>query len=121
MPSGIPFIVGNEFAERFCFYGINSILTVYLVQQLHFTDSRGAAWQSLFKSGAYFFPMIGAIVSDVFLGKFKTIMIFSMVYVAGCVALALSGNSSTAIALALVRLLQLLPAAVLRAQVDALR
>jgi POT family proton-dependent oligopeptide transporter len=101
MPPGIPFIVSNEFAERFCFYGINSILTVYLVNNLHFTDARAASWQSLFKSGAYFFPMIGAIVSDVVLGKFRTIMIFSLVYVAGCVALALSGSTPSAIGLAL--------------------
>src|SRR6266568_818428 len=73
MPAGIPFIVSNEFAERFCFYGINAILTVYLVQFLHFTDAKGATWQSLFKAGAYFFPLIGAIVSDVFWGKFRTI------------------------------------------------
>jgi POT family proton-dependent oligopeptide transporter len=31
-----------------------------------FTDAKAASWQSLFKSGAYFFPMLGAIVSDVF-------------------------------------------------------
>ena len=98
MPAGIPFIISNEFAERFCFYGINSILTVYMVQYLHFTDSRGAAWQSLFKSGAYFFPLVGAIVSDVFWGKFKTIVIFSLLYVAGCVALALSGHTEAALA-----------------------
>src|SRR2546423_13119384 len=88
MPSGIPFIVSNEFAERFCFYGINSILTLYMVQFLHFTDAKGAAWQSLFKSGAYFFPLIGAVVSDALWGKFRTIMVFSLVYVIGCGALA---------------------------------
>jgi proton-dependent oligopeptide transporter, POT family len=93
MPPGVPYIVSNEFAERFCFYGINSILTIYLVQFLHFTDAKGAAWQSLFKSGAYFFPMIGAIVSDVFWGKFKTIMTFSMIYCAGCVSLALFSDT----------------------------
>src|ERR1700709_2387893 len=78
MPAGIPYIIRTEFAERFCFYGINSILTVFLTQYLHFTDARGASWQSLFKSGAYFFPMVGAIVSDVFWGKFRTIIVFSL-------------------------------------------
>ena len=28
MPAGIPYIVTNEFAERFCYYGINAILSV---------------------------------------------------------------------------------------------
>ncbi len=101
MPAGIPYIVSNEFAERFCFYGINSILTIYLVQFLHFTDAKGAAWQSLFKSGAYFFPMVGAIVADVFWGKFKTIMTFSIAYCAGCVSLALFSDTPLAIGLGL--------------------
>ena len=93
MPPGIPFIISNEFAERFCFYGINSILTVYLVSTLHFTDAKAASWQSLFKSGAYLFPMMGAVISDVFWGKFRTIMVFSGFYAFGCVMLALFGNT----------------------------
>lgn len=101
MPPGIPFIVSNEFAERFCFYGINSILTVYLTQHMHFTESRAASWQSLFKSGAYFFPMLGAIVSDVFWGKFRTIMTFSLVYAVGCFLLAVMGHQQLALALSL--------------------
>jgi len=101
MPSGIPFIISNEFAERFCFYGINSILATYLVNDMHFTDAKAASWQSLFKSGAYLFPMIGAIISDVFWGKFKTIMVFSLVYAAGCVAVATLGNTPTALAMSL--------------------
>lgn len=39
---------------------------------------------------AYFFPLIGAIVSDSFLGKFRTILYVSMIYAAGSVLLALS-------------------------------
>lgn len=93
MPAGIPFIISNEFAERFCFYGINSILTVFMVSNMQFTDAKAASWQSLFKAGAYFFPMLGAIISDVFWGKFKTIMVFSTVYAAGCVSLALIGST----------------------------
>ena len=90
MPSGIPFIIVNEFAERFCYYGINAILSIYMVQFLHFGDAQATQWQSLFKSGAYFFPLAGAIVSDVLLGKFRTIMLFSIAYSAGCGLLAFS-------------------------------
>jgi POT family proton-dependent oligopeptide transporter len=89
MPQGIPFIVANEFAERFCFYGINAILTVYMTQHLHWGDADATKWHSLFKAGAYFFPLVGAIVSDVFWGKYLTIMTFSLVYAMGCGVLAL--------------------------------
>jgi len=80
MPKGIPYIIANEFAERFCFYGINAILSVYLVRYMHFGDAQATVWQSLFKSGAYFFPLVGAVVSDVFWGKFRTIITFSIAY-----------------------------------------
>jgi proton-dependent oligopeptide transporter, POT family len=88
MPPGILFIVANEFAERFCYYGINAILTVYMTRFLRMGDADATTWHSLFKSGAYFFPLVGAIVSDVFWGKFRTILTFSMVYVVGCSVLA---------------------------------
>jgi POT family proton-dependent oligopeptide transporter len=94
MPPGIPYIISNEFAERFCYYGINSILAVYMVQFLHFTDANAATWNSLFKVGAYFFPLVGAIVADVFWAKFKTIIVFSLVYCAGTAALALSTTAT---------------------------
>jgi proton-dependent oligopeptide transporter, POT family len=89
MPRGIPYIVANEFAERFCYYGINAILTVYMTRFLRMGDADATAWHSLFKSGAYFFPLLGAIVSDVLWGKFRTVMTFSMVYAVGCTILAL--------------------------------
>ena len=89
MPQGIPFIVANEFAERFCYYGINAILTIYMTGTLHFGQARATSWQSLFKAGAYFFPLAGAIVADVFWGKFRTIITFSIVYALGCTILAL--------------------------------
>jgi POT family proton-dependent oligopeptide transporter len=100
MPRGIPFIVVNEFAERFCFYGINAMLALFLVQFLKFGEAQATTWASLFKSGAYFFPVLGAVVSDVFWGKFRTVLAFSVVYVVGCVALALS-HSSGALAIGL--------------------
>jgi proton-dependent oligopeptide transporter, POT family len=88
MPSGIPYIVANEFAERFCYYGINAILTVYLVQSLRFGEADATAYSSLFQAGAYIFPLVGAVVSDVFWGKFRTIMTFSLVYATGCTIVA---------------------------------
>jgi hypothetical protein len=89
MPAGIAFIVGNEFAERFCYYGINAILTIYMTQNLGFGQASATKWHSLFKASAYFFPLIGATISDVFWGKYRTIMTFSCVYAAGCAIAAL--------------------------------
>jgi POT family proton-dependent oligopeptide transporter len=34
MPPGIPYIIGNEAAERFNFYGMRAVLTVFMTQYL---------------------------------------------------------------------------------------
>jgi len=102
MPAGIPYIIANEFAERFCYYGVNAILAVYMTQHLHFGEAKATEWQSLFKFGAYFFPLIGAIISDVFWGKYRTIMVLALVYCAGCTVIAFgSGPVSLALGLGL--------------------
>ena len=97
MPSGIPFIVGNELAERFSFYGMKGILTIFMTK--HLLDSTGALVEMaendakgvyhLFTAGAYFFPLLGAIVADVYWGKYKTILWISLMYCVGHGALAL--------------------------------
>ena len=38
MPTGIPYIIGNEAAERFSFYGMKTILVVFIAQYLHLMD-----------------------------------------------------------------------------------
>ena len=103
MPAGIPFIVANEFAERFCYYGINAILTIYMTQFLRVGDAEATTFHSLFKSGAYFFPLVGAIISDVFWGKYRTIITFSLAYAVGCTILAfVPGTAGLLLGLSLV-------------------
>ena len=96
MPPGIPFIIGNEAAERFCFYGLRAILVVYMTQYLRnragelapMNENDANKWYHLFVASNYFFPMLGAIVADAFWGKYRTVFWISLVYCAGCVALA---------------------------------
>lgn len=97
MPSGIPFIVGNEAAERFSYYGMLAILYAFMTKYItdaggadaHMTTEDATAWVHTFKAANYFFPILGAIVADVFFGKYMTIMSLSMVYCAGHAVLAL--------------------------------
>jgi proton-dependent oligopeptide transporter, POT family len=96
MPPGVPYIIGNEAAERFSFYGMRSILivfmTTYMVNKMGMPDRMGDAeargYFSLFVSAVYFLPILGAILAEVFLGKYNTIFWLSIVYCAGHFALA---------------------------------
>lgn len=97
MPPGIPYIVGNEAAERFSFYGMKAILFVFMTKYLMsangsadvMTDEQANTYVHLFVASAYFFPVIGAIVSDWLFGKYLTIISLSIVYCLGHLALAL--------------------------------
>jgi POT family proton-dependent oligopeptide transporter len=90
MPAGIPFIVGNEAAERFCYYGMRAILVAYMTKYLvpAFDDARATEWLHMFQFAAYILPWVGALIADIVLGKFLTIMSFSIIYAAGTVVLA---------------------------------
>jgi POT family proton-dependent oligopeptide transporter len=105
MPDGVRYIVANEFAERFCFYGINAILSVYMAKHLMIGEADATTFHSLFKFAAYASPFIGAIMADVFWGKYRTIMTFSTVYAIGCSIVALvPGKTGLLLGLSLVAL-----------------
>lgn len=97
MPSGIPFIVGNEAAERFSFYGMRTILVVFMTQYLlgrdgqpaPMTENEAMQWHHLFIMAVYFLPLLGSLLSDGLLGKYPTIISLSIVYCFGHLSLAL--------------------------------
>ena len=96
LPPGIPFIIGNEAAERFSFYGMRAILIAYMTLYLSqpsgemnvFKNKEAEAWVHFFVGSAYLFPILGGVLSDAFLGKYKTIIILSFVYCIGHACLA---------------------------------
>jgi len=97
MPGGVPYIIGNELAERFSFYGMKAILTIFMTKYLMdssgglavMSETEGKYWFHIFVMASYFTPIIGAIISDVFLGKYRTIIGLSLFYCLGHLALAL--------------------------------
>ncbi len=96
MPPGIPYIVGNEAAERFNFYGMRAVLVVFMTQYLRnrsgalapMGENEANQWYHWFVATNYFFPILGAIISDAFWGKYRTIFWLSLVYCLGSVVLA---------------------------------
>jgi POT family proton-dependent oligopeptide transporter len=68
-------------------------MTQYLVNSSGVLDVMGEdeakGWYHLFVSAVYFTPLLGALLSDGLLGKFRTIIMLSLVYCAGHFVLAL--------------------------------
>ncbi|XP_077030780.1 solute carrier family 15 member 1-like [Agelaius phoeniceus] len=82
-PLSIFFIVINEFCERFSYYGMKAVLTLYFTRFLHWDDNFATAIYHTFVALCYLTPILGAIIADSWLGKFKTILYLSIVYAIG--------------------------------------
>ncbi len=99
MPPQIPYIIGNEGCERFSFYGMRNILTVFLMTSLLLAipePLRKAEAKEVFHTfviGVYFFPLLGGWLSDRFFGKYNTIFWLSLVYCVGHACLAIFEHS----------------------------
>ncbi len=93
MPGQIKFIIGNEAAERFSYYGMSAILITYLTSMLG--ESMGMARYHDFVALCYLLPLLGGYLSDRFLGKYRTIISLSLVYCAGHVVLSATEGSLT--------------------------
>jgi len=97
LPPGIPYIVVNEAAERFSYYGMRAILVVFMTQYLMnssgqpdvMSENEAQGYFHLFVSSVYFMPLFGALLADGLLGKYRTIIFLSLIYCLGHFALAL--------------------------------
>ena len=101
LPRQIPYIIGNEACERFSFYGMRNILTVFLVSSLLTylpEGERAGAAKDVFHTfviGVYFFPLLGGWLADRFFGKYNTIFWLSLVYCLGHAFLAVFESNRT--------------------------
>jgi proton-dependent oligopeptide transporter, POT family len=101
-PKSIWYIVGNEAAERFNFYGMLAILTTFMIAKFYnptgsedenvkaVAEATANAKTHDFKAMAYLLPMFGGMIADWFWGKYKTILYLSVVYAIGSLFLAMS-------------------------------
>uniref|UniRef100_A0A3B4GUR4 Solute carrier family 15 member 1 n=1 Tax=Pundamilia nyererei TaxID=303518 RepID=A0A3B4GUR4_9CICH len=89
-PLSIFFIVVNEFCERFSYYGMRAVLVLYFKYFLKWDEDFATTIYHTFVALCYLTPILGAIVADSWLGKFKTIVYLSIVYTVGQVVMAIS-------------------------------
>ena len=100
LPPQIPFIIGNEACERFSFYGMRNILTIFLtgflltgIADAELRKAEAKEVFHVFVMGVYFFPLLGGWLADRFLGKYRTILWLSGLYCVGHACLAIFEGS----------------------------
>uniref|UniRef100_A0A671NG56 Solute carrier family 15 member 1a n=1 Tax=Sinocyclocheilus anshuiensis TaxID=1608454 RepID=A0A671NG56_9TELE len=89
-PVSIFFIVVNEFCERFSYYGMKAVLVLYFKYFIGWDNDLSTSIYHTFVALCYLSPILGAIIADSWLGKFKTIVYLSIVYTIGQVIMAIS-------------------------------
>ncbi|KAG0267875.1 hypothetical protein DFQ27_008055 [Actinomortierella ambigua] len=86
-PIAIYFILPNEFGERFCYHAIAPNMNKYFLQITGMTKIQAKVYTTAFTMLSYFFPVLGAALSDSYLGKWWTIIWFSVIYLIGMIML----------------------------------
>nr|XP_027190417.1 protein NRT1/ PTR FAMILY 8.1-like isoform X2 [Cicer arietinum] len=87
-----PFIIINEVTERLGFFAIAVNMTAYLVIQMHQSLPDAATHVTDWIGAAYVLTLLGAFLADAYLGRFRTIIVFSAIYAIGMVLLTLSAS-----------------------------
>ncbi|ORX58075.1 PTR2-domain-containing protein [Hesseltinella vesiculosa] len=104
-------VVLIEFCERFTYYGLNGPFQNYLQQPLpdgfpagnnpngqpgalNKGQQTATALTTFFSFWCYITPIGGAIIADQYLGKYKTIVLFAVIYMVGLLILTLTSIPS---------------------------
>jgi dipeptide/tripeptide permease len=100
-PTGFRFFFWGELAERCSYYGMRAILLNYMADELGFTEQTAKLANHSFIAACYFLPLVGGWVADKYLGKYWTIVGFSIPYILGHVVLGVESVPFLVAALAL--------------------
>ncbi|KAJ2385227.1 hypothetical protein H4S02_004440, partial [Coemansia sp. RSA 2611] len=83
-------VVVMELCERFAYYGASLMFSIYLQKILHQSKPQAVALNRVNQFMSYATTILGAVIADQWLGKFKTILIFASLYLVGLVLLTIS-------------------------------
>lgn len=101
-PQALPYLFLTEVWERFGFYVIQTLLVLYLVQHVGFSDDRSYALTGAFTSLAYMMSWLGGFIADRVLGFRNSVYVGGCLLIMGYLIFLIPGLQSLYFALAVV-------------------
>jgi proton-dependent oligopeptide transporter, POT family len=90
-PKGLMVLFGTEMAERFSYYGMRAIFTLFLIKALMFDKAAASQIYGSYTGLVYLTPLIGGYVADNYWGNRKSIIIGGIMMAIGQFMMFMSG------------------------------
>ena len=68
-PKCVFLIISSEFCERFSYYGLRTVLIIYLTQFININSNTATAYYHAFIMVCYITPIVAAVISNGYIGK----------------------------------------------------
>ncbi len=91
-PKGLSVLFATEMWERFNFYGMRALLTLFLVNALQFSEAESSYAYGGFLGLCYLTPMLGGYISDRYLGNRNCILLGGFIMGIGQLLMVLSAT-----------------------------
>ncbi|CAG9803481.1 unnamed protein product [Chironomus riparius] len=85
-----PFIICNIFLERYCTSGVLAIMPLFLYNKMQLDKNLSTSIFHLYEGMTLLFTVFGAILADVWLGLYKSIIIMSCFYMFGLAIISIA-------------------------------
>ena len=82
-PRGLAALFLTEMWERFSYYGMRAMLTIYMVSALGWTQGRASVVYGTYTSFVWLTPLVGGFLADRYLGAQKALLIGGVIVAAG--------------------------------------
>jgi proton-dependent oligopeptide transporter, POT family len=93
-PAQLARLFTTEAMERFGYYGMRALLTLYLANHFLFSDSTVAGLYGGFTALVYLTPLVGGLLADNYLGSKKAVKFGAILMAAGYFTLCFGGEAA---------------------------